>query len=70
MELKALPRQRPVPSSVTVLAFIALAVTVAYFAGLVPGIPKTLPMFVDILQVTIVLFIVAGLAWVVSFFIS
>lgn len=70
MVSKALLRKRPGPTSATVVAVAALAVTGAYVAGLVPGVSKTLPTFVTILQLTIGLFVLAGLAWAVSFVVS
>jgi hypothetical protein len=67
MHPKTLPRRRPLPTIATGAFVVALAVTVAYYAGLVPGIPKTLPTFVDLLMVTGSLLVVAALLWGVSF---
>lgn len=67
MATTALFRRRPIASLASVAFAVALAVTVAYYAGLVPGVPKTLPTFVDLLRLTVGLFALAALAWVVSF---
>jgi hypothetical protein len=67
MDVRAFPRRHPIPTMATTLFAVALVVTVAYFAGLVPGVPKTLPTFVRLVVVTGALFVAAVLAWVVSF---
>lgn len=67
MEAEALHRERPVPTVLTVLSAAPVVVTVAVFAGIVPGVPKTLPLFVDLLAVTALLLIAAGAAWAGSF---
>lgn len=66
MNVTALPKTHPIPTAVTAAFVLALAVTVVYFAGLVPGIPKTLPTFVDLVMVTGGLLVAAVLAWVVT----
>lgn len=63
MTISRLARRRPVSTLVTTAFIVALAATVAYWAGAVPGIPKTLPTFVNLLAVTIVLFVITVLAW-------
>jgi hypothetical protein len=45
---------------------VALAATAAYFAGLVPGVPMTLPRFTNLLALTAVLFVVTVLLWAAS----
>lgn len=67
VNVKTLPRRRPVPSLATAAFAVSLAVTVAYFADLVPLVPKTLPTFVDLVMVTGGLLVVAALAWTASF---
>jgi hypothetical protein len=62
VNVKRLPRRHPVPSLATAAFAVSLAVTVAYFAGLVPLVPKTLPTFVDLATVTGGLLVVAALA--------
>lgn len=62
----ALPRRYPVPTLATTAFLLAFASTAAYYAGLVPWIPKTLPTFVDLLVLTGLLLAVALAAWVVS----
>jgi hypothetical protein len=66
VNVSTLARRRPVPALATGAFVVALVVTVLYFAGLIPGVPKTLPTFVDLLVVTIGLFAVAVVAWVMS----
>lgn len=66
MKLPALLRRHPVPSVASIAFIAALALTVAFSAGYVPGIPKTLPTFVKMLMVTSGLLVVAVLAWVGS----
>jgi len=61
----ALPIRRPLPTLATA-AFVVLAATAAYFAGLVPDVPKTLPTFTNLLALRAVLFVAAVLAWTVS----
>lgn len=67
MRLKTLPRRRPLPTVATGAFVVTLAVTVAYYAGLVPGVPKTLPTFVDLLMATGALLVLVALLWGVSF---
>jgi Na+(H+)/acetate symporter ActP len=67
MSVSALPRRYPIPTLTTVVFAVALVVTVVYFAGLVPGVPKTLPTFVDLMRATGVLLVLSVLAWAVSF---
>ncbi|WP_338737676.1 hypothetical protein [Haloplanus salilacus] len=50
----------------TAAAVIALVATAAYFAGVVPGVPKTLPAFVRLVSVTLVLFVAATVAWIAA----
>lgn len=64
MPMRALPRRRPVASAASVAFIVSFAVTVAYFAGAVPGVPKTLPTFADLVALTLGLFALAVLAWV------
>lgn len=64
MNVRRLVRRRPVSTLVTVAFVIALAVTVAYWTGAVPGVPKTLPTFVNLVMVTVVLFVITALAWI------
>lgn len=66
MNVSNLPDQHPVPTLATIAFVIALVVTALYFSGFVPGIPKTLPTFVNLLKVTIGLFVAAVVAWMVS----
>jgi len=66
MDVRTLPRRRPIPFLTTVVFLIASGVTVVYFAGLVPGIPKTLPTFAKLVAMTLVLLVIAMLAWIVS----
>jgi uncharacterized membrane protein len=62
----ALPRRRPLPTLATAAFLLVLVATVAYFAGLVPGVPKTLPTFTTLLTATAALFVVAVLTWAAS----
>lgn len=66
MKLSALLRRHPIPSVVSTAFVAALALTAAFYAGYVPGIPKTLPTFVKMLMVTAGLLVVAVLSWVGS----
>ncbi len=66
MSGNALPSRHPVPTLATAAFVLALAATTAYFAGLVPGVPKTLPTFANLLALTAVLFVVAVLTWAAS----
>lgn len=66
MKLPALLRRHPIPSVASTAFIAALALTVAFYAGYVPGIPKTLPTFVKLLMVTAGLLVVAVPAWVGS----
>lgn len=66
MRISALPRRRPLPTVATVAFVVALAVTAAYYAGLVPGVPKTLPTFTNLVAVTGTAFVIAVLAWTIS----
>lgn len=67
MRLKSLPRKRPVPCLASAAFVVSLTLTLAYFAGLVPGVSKTLPTFVDLLQATTWLLALAVLTWTISF---
>lgn len=66
MRMAALPRRYSAPTLATVAFLLALVSTVAYYAGLVPWIPKTLPTFVDLLVVTGILLVVTLVAWIVA----
>ena len=66
MVVLSLHRSRPVPVLATTAFAIALLGTVAFFAGLVPGVTKTLPLFATLLTVTTVTFAVAVIAWAAS----
>jgi uncharacterized membrane protein len=66
MSGSALPTRRPFPTLATAAFVVALVATAAYFAGLVPGVPKTLATFTNLLAVTAVLFVVAVLTWAAS----
>ncbi|MFC7325658.1 hypothetical protein ACFQMF_13845 [Halorubrum rutilum] len=68
MDVSTLHRRRPLPVLTTVAFLVACGVTVAYFAGIVPGVPKTLPVFTDLLTVTLVLFVSAVTVWLISLF--
>ena len=61
-----LPTRRPLATLTTAAFVLALVATGAYFAGLVPGVPKTLPTFTNLLAVTAVLFVVMVSTWVGS----
>lgn len=65
MRIPALSRRYPVPTLATVAFLLALVSTVAYYAGIVPWIPKTLSTFVDLLVATGLLFAVTLAVWVV-----
>ena len=47
-----LPTRRPLATLATAAFVVALAATTGHFAGLVPGLPKTLPTFANLLAVT------------------
>lgn len=64
---KTIYHRRPGPTLMTVAFAGSVALTVAYFAGLIPGVPKTLPMFIRLVIVTVCLFTVTLIAWVFSF---
>jgi hypothetical protein len=66
MSDSALPSRRLLPTLATAAFVVALAATAAYFAGLVPGVPKTLPTFANLLALTAVLFVVTVLTWAAS----
>lgn len=66
MDVVPVLRNRPIPSLASAAFLIALAATAAYFAGVSPGVPKTLPTFVDLLQVTGGMLVLAVLAWAIS----
>ena len=66
MDVATLPRRRPIPFLTTVAFLIACGATVVYYAGLVPGIPKTLPVFIKLVAMTIVLLAVAVITWILS----
>ena len=66
MSGNAIPSRHPVPTLTTAAFAVALAATAAYFAVLVPGVPKTLPTFTNLLALTAVLFVVAVLTWAAS----
>jgi hypothetical protein len=67
MPLQSVARRRPIPTLLSAAFVLALLVTLSSFAGLVPGVPKTLPTFVDLLLGTAGLFALAALARAVSF---
>ncbi|SMO44024.1 hypothetical protein [Halorubrum cibi] len=66
MSVGSLPRRHPVPVFTTALFLVALGMTVAYYADLIPGVPRALPTFVDLLVVTGALLAVAATTWAVS----
>lgn len=66
MSVTALPRRYPIPTLTTAAFAVAFVTTAAYYAGFVPGVPKTLPTFVDLLTATGAFFALAVLAWTVS----
>ncbi|MFB6218396.1 MAG: hypothetical protein ABEH77_04315 [Halobacteriaceae archaeon] len=66
MNARAIPRRRPVPTAVTLVFLLALAATGAYYAGVVPGVPKTLQTFAALAEVTAGAFAVAVAAWLLS----
>ena len=66
MTVRALSRRHPVATLTTTLFVVAFATTVAYFAGLVPGVPRTLPTFTTLVAVTVLLLAATLLAWVLS----
>lgn len=67
MDLTLIAKERPLPTALTTIAVLLFLVTVAYFAGIIPGIPKTLQTFVSLVQWTVVLTIAAGIGWTISF---
>ena len=66
MDVGALPRRHPIPAFTTALFLVALGATGAYYADLVPGVPRALPTFVDLLVVTVALLAIAATTWAVS----
>ncbi|PSQ09888.1 hypothetical protein BRC93_11900 [Halobacteriales archaeon QS_5_70_15] len=66
MSGNTLPIRRPIPTPATAVFVVALAATAAHFAGLVPGVPRTLPGFTNLLALTAVLFVVTVLLWAAS----
>lgn len=67
MDAESLLRRHPIPSVATAAFTVALAVSLVYFAGLVPGIPKSVQTFVDMVMVTVWLLVLALLTWGLSF---
>lgn len=66
MRIPAIPRRYPLATLATGAFLLALVSTAAYYAGVVPWIPKTLPTFVDLLVVTGLLLAVTLAVWVVA----
>ncbi|WP_158056580.1 hypothetical protein [Halorussus halophilus] len=66
MAVSALYRRRPIPVLLTTAFAVSLAVTAAFWAGFVPGVPKTLPTFAKLLMATIGLLVGTVAAWGVS----
>jgi hypothetical protein len=66
MNFRALPRRRPVPTLASAAFVLSLLLTLAYFAGVVPGVAKTFPTFVDLVMGTVALLALAALAWAIS----
>lgn len=66
MNVESLPRSRPIPTLATAAFVVALAATITYFAGLVPVVPETLPLFVDLVTVTGALLVIAVVTWAMS----
>lgn len=66
MDVAPVLQNRPIPSLASAAFLVALAATAAYFAGVVPGLPKTLPTFIDLLQLTGGLLVIAAVTWAVS----
>ncbi len=66
MDVEAPPRRHPIPLFSTVLFLVALGLTGAYDADLVPGVPRALPTFVDLLVVTAVPLAITATTWTVS----
>jgi len=66
MDAGAVIRRRPVAALATTAFVVSLLATAAYFAGLAPGAPKTLPTFVDLVAVTTAALLAAVLVWAVS----
>jgi predicted membrane channel-forming protein YqfA (hemolysin III family) len=66
VNVKALLRQHSALTLITAAFVIALIVTAAYWAGLVPGIPKTLPTFVYMAMGTVGLLALTVVAWAMT----
>ena len=66
MSVRTLAERRSVPMAATAAFLVAVAVTGAFFGGFIPTIPKTLPTFISLVNVTGGLFVIAVVAWVVS----
>lgn len=66
MPVGSLARRHPLSTLAAASFVVALAITTAYWAGTIPGIPKTLPTFVDLVTVTAALFGLTALAWAIS----
>jgi len=66
MDVRALHRRHPVPVLTTVALLVAFGATVTYYAGIVPGVPKTLPVFVRLVAITTVLLAVTVVVWFVT----
>lgn len=67
MNVKTLFGRYPIPSLVTTAFLLALVTSGAYFAGLVPFVPKTLPMFATLMTATGALLVATVAAWAVWF---
>lgn len=66
MGVSSFHRRRPVAVLTTVAFLVACLATAAYAAGIVSGIPKTLPVFTRLVTVTAVSLAVTILAWLFS----
>jgi|GEM_PF-6188654 hypothetical protein len=67
MSVIALPRHHPIATLTTAAFAVALIITSVYYAGFVPGVPKTLPTFIDLVKATGALLALAVLTWTVSY---
>ncbi|MFW6385437.1 MAG: hypothetical protein ACOCY7_04805 [Halodesulfurarchaeum sp.] len=66
MNVGVLFRRHPIPTLATVAFVLSLATTVAFYAGLIPVVPKTLPLFVRLVVLTTTLFALAVLSCMIS----
>ncbi|WP_312621234.1 hypothetical protein [Haloarcula sp. 1CSR25-25] len=58
--------RHPYATMVTAVFLFSLLITVLYFFGLYPGIPKNRPQLDSFLTITVVLFVATAVSWITA----